>query len=340
MVYTQVVDYPTTEETERHARALIDQWGVGRKGFDDGLAIFFDFEPGRSSRAGPALRRARVRRHVPDQQRTPADLRERHAPAPSRGRLGRGDPRRHGSRIDEVATPRTPLGSSSGRQLNAVVGLVGAPLVLAGLVGWAFFHWRRYGKDPVYLDSPSIYVPAPPPDLTAASGAMVMDGGTSRRALTTAMLDLASRGLIAFREETGLLGLVEEGRHRDRPDAGDPWSRRSASGTADVRSARRSSSRSGGCAARQGRATTSSPTSCSGSAPPSTTSTAALEKHVVGQRLVRARRPARSTNRWRIRGVPAAGAGAILAWSSGSTDPDGRACARGRGGDRRRDRVF
>ena len=50
VVYTQVVDSTTsTEETERHARALIDQWGVGRKGFDDGLAILFDFEPGRSS---------------------------------------------------------------------------------------------------------------------------------------------------------------------------------------------------------------------------------------------------------------------------------------------------
>jgi uncharacterized membrane protein YgcG len=32
---------------------------------------------------------------------------------------------------------------------------------------------------------------------------MIMDGGTSRRALTTAMLDLASRGLIAFREDPG-----------------------------------------------------------------------------------------------------------------------------------------
>ena len=34
-----------------------------------------------------------------------------------------------------------------------------------------------------------------------------MDGGTSRRALTTAMLDLASRGLIAFREDAGILGI-------------------------------------------------------------------------------------------------------------------------------------
>ena len=74
-----------------------------------------------------------------------------------------------------------------------------------GLTGWAVFSWRRYGKDPVYLDDPSVLMPAPPPDLTAASGAMIMDGATSRRALTTAMLDLASRGLIAFRDEPGML---------------------------------------------------------------------------------------------------------------------------------------
>ena len=88
-----------------------------------------------------------------------------------------------------------------------MLGLIGAPVVFMGLAGWAYMQWRRYGKDPVYLDDPSILMPAPPPDLTAASGAFVMDGGTSRRALTTAMLDLASRGLMSFREDRGLLGL-------------------------------------------------------------------------------------------------------------------------------------
>lgn len=50
-------------------------------------------------------------------------------------------------------------------------------------------------------------MPAPPPDLTAAAGAFVVEGGATRRALTTAMLDLASRGLMSFREDRGLLGL-------------------------------------------------------------------------------------------------------------------------------------
>ena len=63
-------------------------------------------------------------------------------------------------------------------------------------------------------------MPAPPPELTAASGAMIMDGGTSRRALTTAMLDLASRGLIAFREDAGGLLSRQEGRRRHDPGSG------------------------------------------------------------------------------------------------------------------------
>ena len=202
VVYTQVVDFPTTEETERNALALIDQWGVGRKGFDDGLAIFFDFEPSRSSGqvqlyAAPGFAATFLtnseRQQIFENDMLP-HLRGDDWDAAILAAM---------DRIDEVATPENAARLERGRQLNAVVGLMGAPLILAGLVGWGFFHWRRFGKDPVYLDSPSIYVPAPPPDLTAASGAMVMDGGTSRRALTTAMLDLASRGLIAFREESG-----------------------------------------------------------------------------------------------------------------------------------------
>ena len=108
-------------------------------------------------------------------------------------------------KVDAAATADHAANLERGRQLNAVVGLVGAPIVFMGLVGWAAYHWRRFGKDPVYLDDPSILMPAPPPDLTAASGAMIVDGATSRRALTTAMLDLASRGLIAFRDEPGIL---------------------------------------------------------------------------------------------------------------------------------------
>jgi uncharacterized membrane protein YgcG len=122
-------------------------------------------------------------------------------------------------RIDAAATPENAARLEAARQGNAVLGLVGAPIAFLGLAGWAFVSWRRFGKDPVYLDNPSILMPAPPPDLTAASGAFVMDGRSSRRALTTAMLDLASRGELSFREDRSLLGLSNKvGVHVGRPD--------------------------------------------------------------------------------------------------------------------------
>ena len=64
VVYTQDSgEDPTTDETEAKARALMDQWGVGRKGFDDGLVILFDMYPNHEHGqvqlyAGPGFRAA------------------------------------------------------------------------------------------------------------------------------------------------------------------------------------------------------------------------------------------------------------------------------------------
>jgi hypothetical protein len=114
-------------------------------------------------------------------------------------------------KIDANATPEHASRLEVARQVNAVVGLVGAPVILAGLVLWAVWNWMRFGRDPRYLDDPSIHIPAPPAELTPATGALLFDGRSSRRALTAAMLDLASRGLVAFREESsGLLGRTKK----------------------------------------------------------------------------------------------------------------------------------
>jgi len=206
VVYTEPTGYYdiSTDETRNRANALIDQWGIGRKGFDDGMVLFFDLDPtNRHGQvqlyAGPGYEAAYLsnaeRQAIYENDMLPY-LRQ----ADFDGALAIAM-----QRLDEAATPEHAAALQRGRQIDAAVGLIGAPIIFFGLVGWAFFHWRRFGKDPVYLDDPSILMPAPPPDLTAASGAVVMDGHTSRRALTTAMLDLASRGRLTFREENGLL---------------------------------------------------------------------------------------------------------------------------------------
>lgn len=210
----------SAEETESKARALIDQWGIGRAGFDDGMVIFFDLEPNLEHGqvqlyAAPGFEAA----YLSNSERQGIfenDMLPFLGEADFDGALAIAL-----EKVDAAATVEHAAELQTARQVNAVLGLVGAPVMFMGLAGWAFVNWRRFGKDPVYLDDPSILMPAPPPDLTAASGAMVMDGATSRRALTTAMLDLASRGQISFREDGGILGIGKKVGIDVAPGAGD-----------------------------------------------------------------------------------------------------------------------
>jgi hypothetical protein len=63
-------------------------------------------------------------------------------------------------------------------------------------------------------------MPAPPAGMTAPAAALLMEGKDSRRPLTTAMIDLASRGELAFREEKGLLK-TKVGIQMTQPDPND-----------------------------------------------------------------------------------------------------------------------
>jgi uncharacterized membrane protein YgcG len=221
VVYTQVVGYIADEEAERHAIALMDQWGVGRAGFDDGLVILFDLEESRVNGlielyAGPGYRVAYLSNDERDEifrnDMVPY-LRQRDMDGALLAAL---------AKIDANATPERAAFLERARQADAVMGLIVAPALFLLVTGWGVLSWRRHGKDPTYVDSDSIHIPAPPPDLTAAAGALVMDGQTSRRALTAALLDLASRGLISFREESARLGLQKKVGIDVNPPEADP----------------------------------------------------------------------------------------------------------------------
>jgi uncharacterized membrane protein YgcG len=203
-VYTQVKPASNTfEKAESDARALMDQWGVGRKGFDDGLVILYDLDE--------SLRHGQVQLYagagfratfLSDGDRQ-AIFENQMVPYLSSGDLDSSLL----AALREVAGAATPQHAQdlqTARQVNALIGFLG---VLAALVAvaWGLWNWRRFGRDPVYLDDASIYLPAPPPGLTPAAAATIIDGRATRHALTTAMLHLAARGDIAFRDESGLL---------------------------------------------------------------------------------------------------------------------------------------
>ncbi len=193
VVYTQLVpDGEGTSAAESRAQALLDQWGVGRAGVDDGLVILFDLGQADPCHgqvqlyAGPGFRETWLSND--DRQRIfENDMLPKLRDCDMNGALL--------AAMDKIS------GVSGSRVLNAVLGLVLAPIILLVVVGLALHSWYRSGRDPVYLDDPSIHMPAPPPGLTPAAGAAVRDGSVTRRALTAASLDLAARGRIGFRAE-------------------------------------------------------------------------------------------------------------------------------------------
>ncbi len=198
VVYTEDADYGISSgDTESNAQALMDQWGVGRKGFDDGLVILFDIDPtgchGQIQLyAGPGYRAA----YLSNDQRDSIfndDMLPRLEECDMDGALSAGL-----ARVDAAATPENAANLSRGRIINALIGLVLAPGIILLSIASSAIAWYRRGRDAVYTDDPSVLMPAPPPDLTPASAALVYDDRSNRRALTTAMLDLASRGEIAF----------------------------------------------------------------------------------------------------------------------------------------------
>jgi uncharacterized membrane protein YgcG len=217
VVYTQVKpESDTPEAAQADADALGNQWHVGRKGFDDGLVILFDMESNlRHGQvqldAGSGFAASYLsndeRQSVYEHDMLPL-LKDGDLDAALLAGLGK---------IDAAATPEHARSLETARQLNAVLGLLGGPIVFLGLAFWPFFHWLRFGRDPVYLDDPSILMPAPPADLTAATGALVYDGRGSRRTLTVALIDLATRGEIAFEpEREGLIIKKTKVRIHDR----------------------------------------------------------------------------------------------------------------------------
>lgn len=213
VVYTQVVPGITEEENFENARALVDQWGIGRSGFDDGLVLMIGMQAnlvnGRVALFGGSgfldgyASEGELQRIV-DEEFVPlalaqdldgatlATIREvdRHITAGGRDRM------------------------QTKRVLNAALGLIGAPLALLGTLGLAWNKWRREGDDPDLVDSPSILMAGPPAEMTPALATVIRHGRANQHTIDTVLAELAGAGRIAFRN----LDQVRKVRSDDDPD--------------------------------------------------------------------------------------------------------------------------
>ncbi len=213
VVYTQVVPGIGEEENFENARALVNQWGIGRSGFDDSLVLMIGMQGnlvnGRVALFGGS--------GFLDAYASEGDLEsiveEVFVPRAIAGDLD-GATLATMREVDSRITPGGQGRMEAKRTINAAVGLVVAPIALVGILGLAWNKWRREGDDPELTDSPSILMAGPPAEMTPALATVMRQGRADQHTINTVLAELASDGRIAFHN----LDRVREVKSDDDPD--------------------------------------------------------------------------------------------------------------------------
>jgi TPM domain/Predicted membrane protein (DUF2207) C-terminal domain len=198
-VYIQVDPTATEASNLDAARALMDQWGVGRNGFDDGLVILLGLQPdlvhGKVSLyAGSGFKSAYL-----NEDQLAGIIATDFVPSAVQGDLDSAMLSTVAA-VDHAVSPGGRDRLQRARIIDALLGLGAAPIALLGTIGLVYFAWRRQGRDPFFLDSPSVLMAGPPADLTPPLATVVHDGASGQRSVTTALMELASSGFIAFHD--------------------------------------------------------------------------------------------------------------------------------------------
>ena len=211
-VYTQVDPGISEDENLAKAAALMDQWGIGRAGFDDGLVLLVGLEEDRvhgkvSLFGGSGF----TSQHI-DEGALTGIIESDFVPRAADGDLNAAMLDTIEAVQERMAPDTVPL--TVGRVVNAALGLVGAPLVLLITLGAAWRTWRREGDDPELTDSPSILMAGPPAGMTPPLATVVRAGRATEHSTNTLLAELASTGRLAFHNLDQVRGM----RSDDEPD--------------------------------------------------------------------------------------------------------------------------
>jgi uncharacterized membrane protein YgcG len=210
-IYVQVDDSATADSNLAAARALLDQWGVGRAGYDDGLVILISFESNLRHGQAHYYAGAGFLRGYLSQSDLQSIFDQVILPSAAQGQIG-GGLIEAVNLIGAAITPEATARLNLLRQVNGVVGIVGAPVSFLLIVGIAFFAWRREGDDPEVLDSPSILMAGPPANMTPPMATVVRQGKATQHSIDTLLMELATTGRMTFQnlDRTGKVKADDE----------------------------------------------------------------------------------------------------------------------------------
>jgi uncharacterized membrane protein YgcG len=213
VVYTQDAPGISEDQNLENARALVNQWGIGRSGFDDGvvLMIALDPDPG-ESRVSLFGGSGFIGSYASEDQ-LQSIIDDTFVPLAVSGQRGEAIVETVRA-VTRTTSPEVRDELERARQANAALGLIGAPLALLGTIGWAWWTWRRGGDDPELIDSPSILMAGPPADMTPALATVVREGRATQHTVNTLLAELASTGRISFENLDRVRGMHSD----DEPD--------------------------------------------------------------------------------------------------------------------------
>jgi len=196
VVYVQVDPGLSEDENLAKAAALIDQWGIGRSGFDDGLVLLIGLEENRvNGKASLYGGSGFISQHI-DEDALTGIIDSDFLPRARDGDLNTATLDTLDAVQERMAPDTIPL--TVGRVVNAALGLIGAPLALLLTLGGAWWRWRREGDDPELTDSPSILMAGPPAEMTPPLATVVRAGRANEDSTNTLLAELAGSGRLAF----------------------------------------------------------------------------------------------------------------------------------------------
>jgi len=212
VIYTHVNPGISEDENLDNAAALMDAWGIGRSGFDDGLVLLVGLEQDRvhgkvSLFGGSGF----ISQHI-DEDALTGIIDSDFVPRAADGDLNAAMLDTMDAVQERMAPDTVPL--TVGRVVNAAMGLIGAPMALLLTLGTAWWRWRREGDDPELTDSPSILMAGPPAEMTPPLATVVRAGRATAHSTNTLLAELAGTGRLTFHN----LDQVQGMRSDDDPD--------------------------------------------------------------------------------------------------------------------------